>query len=83
MGAITVDGIPLRKVVEIVRRAQQGHAATYSTRDGVVCPICHQHLKPSGSPGAGVRRTLPWAGTCRERYHECPVCGGRFKSVEG
>lgn len=64
---------------EAVRRVQGSGPVDFSYREGVSCPVCEHHLKPNLMY---VIRTMPWTGKCRERYHRCPKCGMRFKSVE-
>lgn len=48
--------------------------ATYSAKDGGVCPVC-------GRKKCKVYRVMPWRGGVRERYHKCS-CGNTFKSVQ-
>ena len=59
-----------RVIVAIMNRG-----VTFSPRLGGVCPLC-------GTPRAPIRRTMPWEGSLRERYHQCPDCGFNFKSIE-
>jgi rubredoxin len=66
----------LRRVVSAVMHAE---VVDYSPKDGVRCPVCGVRLTGGRM---GVRRTSAWCGCLRERYHTCPVCGMRFKSVE-
>jgi len=71
--------IPVDVVKEVVRRLQENGAVDFSHRDGVRCPACTSQLAPGAM---GVTRAMGWDGTVRERYHKCPKCGARFKSVE-
>jgi C4-type Zn-finger protein len=70
--------IPLEVLREVIDLSQNTPGVDYSPRDGVKCPACGGQLKKD----KGIFRTRPWEGSCRERYHKCPVCGLRFKSVE-
>lgn len=63
----------------IVRRIQNLSPVAYHPVDGVTCPLCVSHLN---TREMGVTCTRPWQSGCRERYHTCPVCGTKFKSVE-
>lgn len=54
---------------------QKQNGVTWSGREGGVCPCCRQ-------PKCAVYKTLPWEETTRTRYHICPRCGARFKSIE-
>ncbi len=56
-------------VVEIMTRG-----ATYSAKDGGVCPVCERKK-------CRIVRTMEWVGNVRERYHKC-LCGNTFKSVQ-
>lgn len=66
----------IRAVVSAIRSATP---PDWNARDGVCCPVCGAELHPGR---AGVLKTGGWSGNARERYHECPVCTARFKSVE-
>jgi uncharacterized protein (DUF2225 family) len=68
-----------RTLKRIVEKVLTSDAVDYSPRDGVTCPVCGAHLQ---GRSMGVRRTCPWVSSSRERYHTCPICGMRFKSVE-
>jgi C4-type Zn-finger protein len=65
----------LRRVIDLV---QSNPEADYSADTGMKCPACGGQLNNR----MGVRRTCAWEGNSRERYHSCPFCGLRFKSVE-
>lgn len=71
--------IPLEVVREIVARVQEARVVDYSPREGVICPVCGGRLRVGR---LGVTKSMPWCGSVRERYHSCPLCGARFKSVE-
>lgn len=66
----------LRRVVQVVMHAE---VVDYSPRDGVKCPVCGARLTGGRM---GVRKTRAWYRNMRERYHTCPVCGMKFKSVQ-
>lgn len=66
----------LRKIVQVVLNPGP---ATYNQVCGVTCPVCKAELK---GREMGVYCTKPWFRGSRERYHKCPICGGKFKSVE-
>lgn len=84
MGAIDITGMPIDVLREVVRLVQNPSPATFSATSGVTCPVCRASLsRAKNGPGLGVTRTAPWIGNNRERWHTCPVCGKRFKSVEG
>ena len=70
--------IPVDVVKEVVRRMYDA-VVEFSPRTGVVCPVCKSALPPGC---LGVARTTGWSGKVRERYHMCPVCTARFKSIE-
>ena len=48
---------------------------TWSPKYGAVCPECARTKTPTTT-------TRKWEGACRIRYHRCPDCGLRFKSIE-
>ena len=48
---------------------------TWSPKYGAVCPGCGRIKTPTNT-------TRPWDGVYRIRYHRCPECGLRFKSIE-
>lgn len=66
----------LRKIVQVVLNPGP---ATYHQVRGVTCPICKASLH---GREMGITKTCPWSSGTRERYHTCPVCTARFKSVE-
>jgi len=69
----------LRKIVQVVLNPGP---ATYHPVSGVTCPVCKAALL---GREMGITKTCPWSEgprPRRERYHTCPVCTGRFKSVE-
>ena len=63
----------------IVQKVLTSDAVDYSPVSGVKCPVCGAGLHAGNM---GVRRTRAWYRGTRDRYHVCPVCGMRFKSVE-
>ena len=67
-----LDPEELRELVEVI---QESPVVDYSPRFGGVCPVC-------AAKRCRVTNTGPWIGTVRERFHKCPSCGTRFKSVE-
>lgn len=71
--------LSLAVVRQVVARIEAAGAVDFCPRDGVTCPICGSSLTPGG---LGVVRVMAWSGACRERYHRCPKCGAKFKSVE-
>lgn len=71
-----VDITTLRAIVRVV---QSGGAVDFDPVRGVICNLCGHHAQ---GKGLGVTRTMYQAGSLRERYHTCPNCGRRFKSIE-
>ena len=59
----------------VIALCQSQTGVDYTRKYGAICPLC-------GTPRAWVRRTMPWNGKIRERYHKCRKCGFNFKSVE-
>lgn len=60
---------------ELVTEIQEAKTVDWSARDGAVCPLCNaRRCRVTTSSG--------WVGDVRERFHRCPDCGLRFKSVE-
>ena len=83
MTRIRVETIPQDVLRELVRRVLNPGPVEFDPRDGVTCPVCQAKLTSDRTgPGLGVTCTKPWQGSARERYHTCPVCGDRFKSIE-
>jgi len=66
----------LRKIVQVVLNPGP---VTYSPVTGVQCRVCKAELH---GREMGVYCTRPWSRGSRERYHKCPICGAKFKSVE-
>lgn len=71
--------IDIQSLRDIVRRVLNPDPVTYHPADGVTCPVCAVSLQPKEM---GVTRTCPWSESVRVRYHTCPYCGSRWKSVE-
>lgn len=83
MGQIKIEEIPVEVLRAVVGRVLNPPPVEFHHVDGVRCPVCRMRLTTAkDGPGLGVTSTRPWQGTSRERYHTCPVCGDRFKSVE-
>lgn len=66
----------LRKIVQVVLNPGP---VTYSPVTGVRCRVCKAELR---GREMGVYCTRAWSRGSRERYHKCPICGAKFKSVE-
>jgi uncharacterized protein (UPF0212 family) len=73
-------GVSPETLKKIVNKVLTSDAVDYSPVTGVWCPVCGAHLDAGKM---GVRRTTAWLRGSRQRYHTCPVCGMKFKSVEG
>lgn len=71
--------IDIQQLRILVRKVQNPAPVTFHPAAGVTCPVCASVLPPKEM---GVTRTCPWSGSVRERYHTCPCCGSRWKSVE-
>ena len=83
MGQIKIEEIPVEVLRAVVGRVLNPPPVEFDASTGVRCPVCRVQLTTAkDGPGLGVTKTCAWMGASRERYHTCPVCGDRFKSVE-
>ena len=55
-------------------RSGESYGVDWSPRFGAKCPKCGVYTKAS-------YKHLPWTGNRKTRYHLCPQCAFRFKSV--
>ena len=55
-------------------RSGDTYGVFWSPRFGAKCPQCGVYTKAS-------YKHLPWTGNRKTRYHLCPQCAFRFKSV--
>lgn len=79
MGTVDVSKMDIEVLRKIVSQVQSPAPVTYHQIDGVQCPLCKARHR---GREMGIYKTEPWAKTTRTRYHTCPECGYRFKSVE-
>lgn len=56
-------------------QTQEAYGVSYSPRYGARCPRC-------GELPVKAYHREPWKDDIRERYHRCPACGLRFKSIQ-
>lgn len=83
MGQMKIEDLPVDVLRAVVGRVLNPPPVEYHPVDGVRCPVCRVRLTAStDGPGLGITKTRAWLDDIRERYHTCPVCGDRFKSVE-
>jgi hypothetical protein len=66
---------------ECVERIQDPPGVDYSPHLGVICPLCGGELR-GGRKVKTVTRVTAWKDGMRTRYHSCPICGLKFKSIE-
>lgn len=71
-----VQEIPVELLKQLVAEIQTNTVVDFSAKHGGVCPLCKsKRCRIVSSPG--------WVGAVKERAHLCPVCGHKFKSVQG
>ena len=56
-------------------QSPDAYGVSYSPRYGSRCPRC-------GELPVKAYHREPWKDDIRERYHRCPECGLRFKSIQ-
>ncbi|UIJ38542.1 hypothetical protein LWC08_02945 [Desulfobaculum bizertense] len=70
-----INSIPVEVLRTLVTEIQTSTAVDWDPRRGGCCPLC-------GAQRCRVMSTRPWNGSVRLRWHRCPRCGHRFKSVQ-
>lgn len=63
------------RMLRIVVAIANEKIADYVEGEGAMCPLCQTF-------GHAVVRAPVVSGACPVRYHRCPICSHRFKSIE-